>query len=119
MKIRQRISLWIVGSFLCALVCSASAQHESFYQAFAAKELGGAKEVTTKDGTRCDIVTATHAIEVDFKGKWAEALGQCLNYAFQLNKEAGIVLIIEDSKDTKEALRLNSLIVNYKLPIKL
>jgi len=24
-----------------------------------------------KDGTRCDIVTSTHAIEVDFAKKWA------------------------------------------------
>ena len=26
-----------------------------------------------KDGTRCDILTSTHAIEVDFARKWAEA----------------------------------------------
>jgi hypothetical protein len=26
-----------------------------------------------EDKTRCDIVTATHAIEVDFADKWAEA----------------------------------------------
>jgi hypothetical protein len=44
------------------------------------------------DGTRCDIVTETHAIEVDFADKWAEAIGQCLNYSFQLNKKAGILL---------------------------
>jgi hypothetical protein len=30
-------------------------------------------EVVMKDGTRCDILTATHAIEVDFAKKWAEA----------------------------------------------
>ena len=38
-------------------------------------------EVVMKDGTRCDILTSTHAIEVDFAKKWAEAIGQSLNYA--------------------------------------
>jgi len=32
-------------------------------------------EVVMKDGTRCDILTATHAIEVDFAKKWAEGGG--------------------------------------------
>ena len=35
-------------------------------------------EVVMKDGTRCDILTATHATEVDFAKKCAEA--QSLNY---------------------------------------
>ena len=39
-------------------------------------EIGGKVEVVMKDGTRCDILTATHAIEVDFAKKWAEAIGQ-------------------------------------------
>ena len=43
-------------------------------------------EVVMKDGTRCDILTATHAIEVDFAKKWAEAIGQSLNYAMQTGK---------------------------------
>ena len=52
--------------------------------------------MTMPDGTRCDILTDTHAIEVDFADKWAEAIGQSLNYAmphwdngwdFQLIKE--------------------------------
>ena len=46
-----------------------------------AREIGGQVEVVMKDGTRCDILTATHAIEVDFAKKWAEAIGQSLNYA--------------------------------------
>lgn len=51
------------------------------------------------DGTRCDIVTDTHAIEVDFADKWGEAIGQSLNYAFQSNKRAGILLILEKESD--------------------
>ena len=49
--------------------------------------------MTMPDGTRCDILTDTHAIEVDFADKWAEAIGQSLNYAMQTGKKAGIVLV--------------------------
>ena len=48
------------------------------------------------DGTRCDILIDTHAIEVDFADKWAEAVGQSLNYAIQTGKKAGIVLVLKD-----------------------
>ena len=51
-------------------------QSERYYQEKFAKEIGGQVEVVMKDGTRCDILTATHAIEVDFAKKWAEAIGQ-------------------------------------------
>ena len=39
------------------------------------------------DGTRCDILTDTHAIEVDFANKWAQAIGQSLNHAMQTGKK--------------------------------
>ena len=48
-------------------------QSERYYQEKFAREIGGQVEVVMKDGTRCDILTATHAIEVDFAKKWAEA----------------------------------------------
>ena len=48
-------------------------QSERYYQEKFAREIGGRVEVVMKDGTRCDILTATHAIEVDFAKKWAEA----------------------------------------------
>jgi len=48
-------------------------QSERYYQEKFAREIGGQVEVVMQDGTRCDILTATHAIEVDFAKKWAEA----------------------------------------------
>ena len=48
-------------------------QSERYYQEKFAREIGGKVEVVMRDGTRCDILTATHAIEVDFAKKWAEA----------------------------------------------
>jgi hypothetical protein len=56
-------------------------------------EYGGIMEVLLQDGTRCDIITKTHAIEVDFADKWAEAIAQSLGYARQNNKKEGIYSI--------------------------
>ena len=39
---------------------------ESHYQQYYANLVGGETEVVLGNRTRCDIVTATHAIEVDF-----------------------------------------------------
>lgn len=93
---------------------------ESSYQANFAKTIPNAQtEVVAPDGTRCDILTDEYAIEVDFADKWAEAIGQSLNYAIQFNKRAGIVLIIESQNDYKYVIRLNTIINHFKLPIKL
>lgn len=94
-------------------------KNEAYYQAIAARQLGGETEIIMGDRTRCDIVTKSHAIEVDFKGKWGEAIGQSLNYAFQTDKRAGIVLIVENKNDLKELIRLRSIIRHYELPIDL
>ena len=51
-------------------------------------------EVVMNDGTRCDILTATHAIEVDFAKKWAEAIGQSLHYALHTGKRPAVALIV-------------------------
>ena len=50
----------------------------------------GETEVVLPDKTRYDVVTETHAFEVEFASKWCEALGQSLWYSFQLNKKEGI-----------------------------
>ena len=61
-------------------------QSERYYQEKLAREIGGRVEVVMKDGTRCDILTSSYAIEVDFAKKWAEAIGQSLNYAMHTGK---------------------------------
>lgn len=90
---------------------------ERWYQNQWCNEHNGQTEVVFKDRTRCDCLTATHAIEFDFGNKWAEAIGQSLYYGLQTGKRPGIVLILEDEKDYKYWIRLNSVIDNYKLPI--
>ncbi len=69
------------------------------------------------DRTRCDCVTDTHAIEFDFGNNWAEAIGQSSYYSIQSKKRAGIVLILENMKDRKYWIRLNTTIHHFNLPI--
>ena len=90
---------------------------ERDYQAAWCAEKGGQAEVVLPDGTRADCLTATHAIEFDFGSKWAEAIGQALYYGLQTGKRPGVVLILEDVKDRRYWIRLNSTIQHFKLPI--
>jgi hypothetical protein len=85
----------------------------------------GQVEVVLPDGTRCDCVTDTHAIEFDLGNDWVEtigqsayyAMGQSAYYALQTKKKAGIVLILETMKDRKYWIRLNTTIEHFNLPI--
>ncbi len=77
----------------------------------------GQVEVVLPDGTRCDCLTDTHAIEFDFGSKWGEAIGQSAYYALQTGKKAGVVLVLESVKDRKYWIRLNTTIKHYRLPI--
>lgn len=111
--------LFLVILFVSAYSAFAKRLHpEAAYQAAFASTIPNAKtEVVAPDGTRCDILTDEYAIEVDFSDKWAEAIGQSLNYAIQFNKQAGIVLILENQKDYKYYIRVNTIINHFKLPI--
>jgi len=90
---------------------------EKYYQVAWCKDAKGQIEVVLPDKTRCDCLTATHAIEFDFGSKWAESIGQSLYYGLQTGKRPGVVLILKKQKDFKYWLRLNSTIQHYKLPI--
>lgn len=81
------------------------------------RDRGGQVEVRLPDKTRCDCITKTHAVEFDFANKWAEAIGQSLYYSLQTGKRAGVVLILEDPKDYKFWIRLNTTIKHFDLPI--
>jgi hypothetical protein len=103
---------------VCSLPSQAEERREAWYITEIAKQLNGQREVTVPRG-RVDVVTATHAIEVEFAAKWKNAIGQALWYAHQTNKKAGIVLVMRDElKDAPYAIALGSLIEDQKLPIK-
>lgn len=119
-KTDQMKTLSIIAAFLLASITTMQAKrlnYERFYQDIAAAKYDGKTEKRLPDGTRCDIVTATHAIEVDFADKWAEAIGQSLNYGFQTNLKSGILLILEDPSDERHLLKVQSVIQHYNLPI--
>lgn len=56
------------------------------------------------NGTHVDCMTDDYAIEVDFSGKWAEAIGQSLMYSSELERLPGIILVCK--KGTDESLCL-------------
>ena len=90
---------------------------ENFYQKQWCQDHNGELEVTMKDGTRCDCVTETHAIEFDFADNWYTAVGQSTHYSIQTGKQAGIVLILESPDDKKHWNRLINLVDNSALSI--
>jgi hypothetical protein len=90
---------------------------ERWYQEQWCKAHEGQVEVVLPDGTRCDCLTNSHAIEFDFGSNWAEAVGQSSYYALQAGKKPGIVLILESPKDRKFWIRLNATIKHFNLPI--
>lgn len=105
---------------LAAWMSTATAKHqhlESWYADMLAEKSGAKTEVRMADGTRCDVLTPTHAVEVEFAGKWCEAGGQALNYASQTGKRGGIALILERSGDERFLKRLLALISWHRLPL--
>lgn len=93
----------------------AEAKHKRFerdYQREWCAQHQGQVEVVLPDRTRCDCIATidgvAYAIEVDFGEKRAEGLGQALYYAVQTGKTPGIVLILENEKDYKYFIRLNT-----------
>lgn len=115
----MRILALVIFISLASAASAGRLMPEKHYQKLYAEQVGGQVEVTAPDGTRCDILTENLAIEADFAGKWAEAIGQSLNYGFQFNKKAGILLIMEHKEDERHYIRLGSLIRHYGLEIEL
>lgn len=82
--------------------------YEKEYQNHWCSLNNGTAEYRLPDKSRVDCVTDSYAIEFDFTNKWAEAIGQALFYANELNKIPGIVLISErGNKDLKYIDRVN------------
>jgi hypothetical protein len=99
------------------LASSAFAESEKSYVEAWAQANKGKVNVRLADGTRCAVVTATHAVEFSFARKWQEAVGRALYQATQLNKHPGIVLILSGPKDAVYRQRLDATIAIFNLPI--
>lgn len=91
---------------------------ERYYQDLWCAERGGQAEVRMTDGTRCDCLTETMAVEVDFARKFYEGISQALHYAMLTGKKAGLLLIVEKDGDWKYVERAKRLIEFYGLPVR-
>lgn len=114
-RVLSPLILW--GALQFSSLNAARTHPERYYQEAYGVKIGGEIEVRAPDGTRVDILTEKHAIEVDFGDKWAEAVGQSLYYALQFDRKAGILLILEEESDYRYLIRLNSVIKQFNLPI--
>ncbi len=106
----------IVITLMSSHILSAREYSESYYQDLFCKK-PYKKEFVLTDSTRVDCLTDEHAIEIDFAGKWYEAIGQSLHYARMTNKKAGIAIILEKQGDISKLLSLRKVIKHYSLPI--
>ncbi|OGP13850.1 MAG: hypothetical protein A2052_06100 [Deltaproteobacteria bacterium GWA2_54_12] len=91
---------------LSPAIASGSIHPEKDYQTRWCEAAGGETEFVLPDRARVDCLTLTHAVEVDFAPKWAEAIGQALYYSIATGKSPGILLIIEDRDDGRFLKRL-------------
>ena len=104
---------------LLSLSASTSIQPLTHYQTIAAKLLSAEPEQTISDPPRYELVSETHAIEIDWDNKWEKLLGLSLDYAFENGKRAGMILITDGVDDTTQLLQLKALIRHYDLPVTL
>ena len=59
-------------------------------------------EVRLWDESRCDYVSETHAIEIDWAtSKVYEAIGQAVYYGIVLEKKPGIILLVKEGEHRK------------------
>ncbi len=119
MKRMEKIVLLFCLTGLFAGQASAKTlYYEKDYQQLWCTKHNGKLEVVLPDKARVDCVTDTHAIEFDFAKKWGESIGQALYYATILNKQAGIVLIMEKGvSDEKYLARVQEVAKHYNITI--
>lgn len=80
---------------------------------------GWQTEARTPSGARVDCLSASFAVEVDWTENWAEAIGQSLHYAADLQLEPGIILVCRQAEDLclGHAQRLDQTVTAWELPI--
>lgn len=86
------------AAIILALATPAVAQTEAEYRDVLCASME--TEVVLPGGARVDCVDDVFAWEMDFSGKWAEAIGQALFYAAATDKSPGIILICRKQIDT-------------------
>ena len=91
---------------------------ETEWSKWLACQMYGEAEVQTQCGSRCDVVTESHAYEVEWIKKWSQAPGQAVLYALLLGKKPGVVLLSRN-KSTEKHYYLRCFTVCRELDIDL
>ena len=78
---------------------------------------GGQLEVRLEDATRVDLLTDTHAIEIEHAQNWKEAIGQALHYARLTDNKPGSSWSWRGRSAPKHLEHLRAVIAHYRLPI--
>jgi len=74
---------------------------ESAYREVIKNKFFGVSEYRLPSGKIVDVLTKEYAIEVDFVRKWAESIGQSLQYGMETNKRPCIVFIYDSIQDKR------------------
>jgi len=70
------------------------------------------------DESRVDLLSPTHAWEVDWAHKWSEGVGQSLLYSIWTGKKPGLILLVKDRRKEKHFI-LRAKLVCEKVGIEL
>lgn len=69
--------------------------NEAIWSTWVAEQVNGIAESRTPDGARIDVLSATHAIEVEWcSAKVYESVGQALYYQAASNRPGAVVLLM-------------------------
>ena len=97
---------WIYAgplSFALLLVSyPAHGRNEAAWQAVYCK--GMSLNVRLPSGGEADCISPEYAIEVEWAYHWAEAVGQALSYATEVNRKPGIIFLCPSSDQRDEGL---------------
>ena len=78
---------------------------------------GAKTEVRLWDGSRVDLLSDTHAWEVDYAAKHHEAVGQALYYSLVTGKRPGVVLLVRDG-DERFVYRCQSVCAKHGIALR-
>lgn len=86
-----------IAALACLVaLCSTTSANELTQARRLAAKYSAQVEVRLPDDSRVDLLSGTHAIEVDWAPKWAEAVGQAIHYSLLAGKKPAVILLLRD-----------------------
>ena len=75
-------------------------------------------EVVLTDGSRVDLLSETHAYEVERAPVWAQAIGQAVHYGLQSQREPAIIILVSDpAKEWRHIARVARVCGRLEIPL--